>query len=252
MLHRISQILLCSASIAMCVCSYANSAPPDPLEKYNRGVFNFNKAADEAVTKPIAYMYFAYLPQPIQFGIGNFFDNLREIPNVANDLLQGKIALAMHDTSRFLINSTIGILGIFDPAASLGLEHRKEDFGQTLYHWGYKNSSYLILPLLGPSSVRDTIGLGMDYFALTIWPWIDSDWKYVMLGADYIDIRARLLRRQPVFDAVAMDEYTFTRDAYFQYREYLFKDDNKMNTDEDNKTTNDTDPADQDKIFEKK
>jgi len=219
---RCIMLALLFSTLTLIGCSKATKHPQDPFENYNRVVFGFNKTADKVILKPVSYIYLKYLPQPLQLGIGNFFDNLREIPNVANDLLQGKFAYATHDTTRFLINTTIGVFGFFDPAASLGLEHRKEDFGQTLYTWGYKNSAYLVLPFLGPSSVRDTIGLGVDYFALSIWPWIDSDWKFILLGIDYVDLRARLLRKEVVLDVLAVDEYVFMRDAYFQHREYLF------------------------------
>ncbi len=195
----------------------------DPLEAVNRATFAFNKTIDNVIAKPLSYVYLKYLPQPFQTGIGNFFDNLRELTTVANDLLQFKIGYAAHDTSRFLINSTIGIGGLFDPASALGLEHHKEDFGLTLTHWGYKKSAYLILPFLGPSTVRDTIGLGVDYYGLSIWPWIYNDWKkYGLLALDYLDMRAGILRREAVLDVLAVDEYAFMRDAYFQHRLYLF------------------------------
>lgn len=224
MLRRTFSCALFSiAYMAMWGCAQTKSHPQDPYEVFNRATFNFNKTIDKVAVKPVAYVYLKYMPQPFQLGIGNFFDNLREITNVANDLLQFQFAYAAHDTSRFLINSTLGIGGIFDPASSLGLEHRKEDFGQTLYQWGYHNSSYLVLPFLGPSTFRDTIGLGVDYYGLSVWPWIDSDWqKYVLIGVDYLDIRARLLRKESVLDILAVDEYVFMRDAYFQHRQYLF------------------------------
>lgn len=225
-------LLISVASIAIWGCTQTNPHPQDPLEGLNRATFRFNRSFDNVVTKPIAYVYLKYLPQPFQSGIGNFFNNLREIPNVANDLLQFKFAYAAHDTSRFLINSTIGIFGLFDPASALGLEHRREDFGQTLYQWGYHNSSYLILPFIGPSTVRDAIGLGVDYYAFSIWPWIESDWKYAFLAVDFIDIRAGILRKESVLDVVAIDEYTFMRDAYFQHRKYLFNEVSEEETDD--------------------
>ncbi len=205
-------------------CCNKATNPLDPFEEVNRATFAFNKTIDTVFAKPLSYVYLKYLPQPFQRGVSNFFDNLREITNVANDLLQFKIGYAAHDTSRFLINSTIGIGGLFDPASSLGLEHRKEDFGLTLYHWGYEKSVYLIIPFLGPSTIRDTIGLGVDYYGLSIWPWLHTDWKkYTLLGLDYLDIRASILRRESVLDVLAVDEYVFMRDAYFQHRVYLAK-----------------------------
>jgi phospholipid-binding lipoprotein MlaA len=207
------------------------------LEGLNRVTFKLNKTVDTYAVKPVAYVYLKYTPPPLQLGITNFFNNLREITNVANDLLQFKFAYAAHDTSRFLINSTLGIGGLFDPASSLGLEYRREDFGQTLYQWGYHNSSYLVLPFLGPSTFRDAIGVGVDYYALSIWPWLENDWeKYALIGVDYLDIRARLLRKESVLDILAVDEYVFVRDAYFQYRQYLFNEtaanDGNLNNDD--------------------
>lgn len=223
MLRRITYIL--PALLILCFtsgCAKTLTHPQDPLEPYNRAMFGFNRAFDRAVTKPIAYIYFMYLPGPMQEGIGNFFDNLREIQNIANDLLQLKFSYAARDTSRFLINTTIGLGGLFDAAESLGLEHRKEDFGQTLYHWGYKNSSYFMIPFLGPSTLRDAAGIAVDYYLLSVWPWIEEDWRYALLAVDLIDLRARMLRNETVLDILAVDEYVFMRDAYFQRRLYLF------------------------------
>lgn len=233
--RRIATILVITISIFIGACSQTNHHPQDPYEGFNRSVFKFNKVVDKAVLKPIAYVYLVYLPEPFQFGISNFFDNLREIPNIANDVLQLNMGFAAHDTSRFLINTTLGLGGIFDPATSLGLAQRKEDFGQTLYRWGYHHSNYLMLPILGPSTVRDTIGLGVDYFALSIWPWIESDWQYALLAVDFIDLRARLLRKEAVLNVLAIDEYTFIRDAYLQRRQYLVTEAKSYRTDDQDK-----------------
>lgn len=203
-------------------CQKTNPHPLDPFEGINREIYGLNKTLDKAVFKPVAYVYWQYLPTPFQMGIGNFYDNLREIPNVANDILQGKFAYAAHDASRFLINSTLGLGGFFNLAGSLGLPHRREDFGQTLYVWGWEESAYIVLPLLGPSTIRDTVGLVVDYYAFSVWPWIhDDEWRYGLLAVDLIDLRARLLRHDTVLSTVAVDEYAFIRDAYFQRRWYL-------------------------------
>lgn len=223
MLRRIVISLITLLTISFSSgCAKSVAHPQDPMEKYNRAMFGFNRAFDRAVTKPIAYIYFGFVPNLFQEGIGNFFDNIREIQNVTNDLLQLKFSYASRDASRFLINSTIGIFGLFDVADALGLEHRKEDFGQTLYHWGYKESAYFVIPFLGPSTVRDAGGLLVDWFALSIWPWIETDWRYKLLILDLIDLRARALRNETVLDILAVDEYVFIRDAYFQRRQYLF------------------------------
>jgi len=199
-------------------CQKTNPHPLDPFEGINREIYGLNKTLDKAVIRPVAYVYWKYLPTPFQMGMGNFYDNLREISNVANDILQGKLAYASHDASRFMINSTLGLGGFFDVADSLGMVHRREDFGQTLYTWGYE-SAYIVLPLLGPSTIRDTAGLVVDYYAFSPWPWIaDDEWRYGLLTFDLIDLRARLLRHDTVLSSVAIDEYAFMRDAYFQRR----------------------------------
>lgn len=222
MLSRIKYFLFTLLIICLAGCAKSVSHPHDPYEKYNRAMFGFNRTFDKNVTKPISYIYFRYLPNPMQEGIGNFFDNLRDIQNVANDLLQLKFSYASRDASRFFINSTIGIFGFFDVAGALGLEPRKEDFGQTLYYWGYKESAYFMLPFLGPSTIRDAGGLLVDYYALSVWPWIDQDVRIPLLLVDIIDLRARALRNETVLDILAVDEYVFLRDAYFQRRQYLF------------------------------
>ncbi len=220
MLRRLLSCALLSAMLWG--CQKTNPHPLDPFEGINREIYGLNKTIDKALIKPVAYIYWQYTPSPFQTGIGNFYDNLREIPNVANDILQGKFAYASHDFSRFLINSTLGIGGFFDVAGGLGLPHRKEDFGQTLYVWGYEESAYIVLPILGPSTIRDTVGLAVDYYAFSVWPWIDSDeLRYGLLALDLIDLRARLLRHDTVISTVAVDEYAFMRDAYFQRRLYL-------------------------------
>lgn len=234
MRRRISSYFLVGVSTLMlAACTKTNHNPQDPLESLNRGVYGFNKTIDSAIIKPVAYIYWRYMPSPFQSGIGNFYDNLKEIPNVANDILQGRFAYAASDTSRFLINSTIGIFGFFDIAGSLGLEHRKNDFGQTLYRWGYKDSAYLVIPFLGPSTFRDGIGFAVDYTVFSVWPWVDSDWRSILLGIDVIDTRSRFLRSEVVVDAVSIDEYTFIRSAYLQRRQYLFGQKEEANDDTD-------------------
>ncbi|MCS5712104.1 MlaA family lipoprotein [Candidatus Berkiella aquae] len=229
MLRRLLSCALLSAMLWG--CQKTNPHPLDPFEGINREIYGLNKTIDKAVIRPVAYVYWKYLPLPFQAGIGNFFDNLREIPNVANDILQGKIAYATHDAGRFLINSTLGIGGFFDVAGNLGMPHRREDFGQTLYTWGWCESAYLVLPILGPSTIRDTVGIAVDYYAFSVWPWIEDDeWRYGLLALDLIDLRARLLRHDTVLSTVAVDEYAFIRDAYFQRRLYLIN--NELDKDE--------------------
>ena len=219
---------IASLSLILSACAsnpqkYNN--PDDPLEGYNRAVYGFNKGVDKIVIKPVAYTYKTLLPRPVQSGVGNFFSNLGEVTTVANDLLQFKIRYMTHDLARFTINSTIGILGLFDVASVMGLDKRKEDFGQTLYTWGYKKSAYFVLPFLGPSTFRDTIGLTADYVALSVWPWIEPKRnRYLLLGLNLIDTRAELLSKETILNTIAVDEYSLVRDAYLQNRYYLSTD----------------------------
>lgn len=235
MMHRIKLLaamgILAGLMSGCATTKNIKPSPDDPYERMNRSIWNVNRALDKVIAQPIAYAYHQYLPNPIQQGIGNFFDNFREITNIANDILQSEYNYFWHDLARFSVNTTVGILGFFDPATALGLDIRKQDFGQTLYHWGYRQSAYLVIPILGPSTIRDGIGIGVDYCALSAWPWIHKDWKKIsLLVIDGIDLRARYLGNETVLDAVALDEYTFVRDAYLQHRQYLF---NNENTEED-------------------
>ncbi|MBT8421344.1 MAG: VacJ family lipoprotein, partial [Gammaproteobacteria bacterium] len=136
----------------------------DPLQGMNRVFYGINDVLDQAFVEPIAEAYVAYVPGRIRTSVSNFFDNLAYLGVVINDILQGKIEYAVKDTGRFVVNSTIGFGGIFDPATSMGLERHEEDFGQTLGVWGASEGSYLVLPALGPSSARDVPGVAMGFF----------------------------------------------------------------------------------------
>lgn len=226
----VSLLLMSTVGLMLGGCACLNTPVTekpgiDPYEPVNRVVFKFNQKADKYVIKPVALGYGKAVPQTIQGRVSSFFDNLREITTSANDILQGKFGQFANDASRFVINSTIGIFGTFDPASHLGLERHKEDFGQTLAVWGYKNSAYLVLPLLGPSTVRDTAGTAVDFNVLSVWPAVESDkTKYGLVALDLIDIRAQLLKTENVVKAIAVDEYVFTRDAYLQRRKFLITD----------------------------
>lgn len=194
----------------------------DQLEALNRGVYGFNKVADRIIIKPVARVYEALIPKSLQRMVGNFFQNILEIPNVANDILQGDLKYACHDTARFILNSTWGFVGIFDAAARGKLARHRQDFGITLAKWGYTESSYLVLPILGPSTVRDTIGLGVTYF---MWPpaYLESNSiRNGLLALNYVDTKAALLKIEPVIGE-SIDEYVFVRNAYLQNRQYKIK-----------------------------
>lgn len=218
--------LILLLALGVSACSTTNTMhPDDPYENFNRGIYKFNKAVDKVLIKPIAYTYNKFTPRPVRSGVNNFFSNIGEVNTISNDILQLKLNYAAHDFARLAINSTIGLLGLIDVAAELGLDRRKEDFGQTLYHWGYEKSNYLVLPFMGPSTFRDGVGLAVDYFGLSLWPWIETnDDRAILMGVNFIDTRAHLLKTETILDTIAVDEYSFIRDAYLQNRVYLSTD----------------------------
>jgi phospholipid-binding lipoprotein MlaA len=194
--------------------------PADPLEPLNRGTYRLNKGVDRLFIKPTARAYELFIPKPIRYLVGNFFQNLSEIPNILNDLLQGQFTLATKDSARFLINSTWGIGGLVDVAAGRGkIPKNNQDFGKTLAHWGYKESSYFVIPLLGPSTLRDTFGRGVTFY-MSVWPYIHCHRVRNTLFLVYLtDLRAELLKAEPLIGE-SVDEYIFVRDAYLQNRKY--------------------------------
>lgn len=200
-------------------CAYAQNNNIDPYETFNRHVYNFNDFIDKILLKPMATAYQKVLPSPARTGVTNFFNNLDLIPTVFNDALQGNSYCVGRDSWRFLINSTVGIGGLFDVAKHIYLPPHHEDFGLTLAKWGYHNSSYLMLPLLGPSTVRDTLGLPIDY-GTNVYPYVDDTTSYVAYGTRAINTRANLLHYDGVLKQ-AFDPYVFVRNAYMQKREKL-------------------------------
>jgi phospholipid-binding lipoprotein MlaA len=196
----------------------------DPYQPFNRAVYRFNDVLDRAILKPIATLYNTVLPKPLLKGITNFFANIDTIPTVANDVLQGNIYQAANDSWRLIINSTVGILGFFDVATEIGLEPNKEDFGLTLAQWGYTHSNYLVLPFFGPSTPRDAIGLPVDYYLFSIYPYIHPTIRrYEIYGLGAVSRRADLLSFQNVMEEAAIDKYVFLRNAYMQRRAYLIQ-----------------------------
>ncbi len=205
--------------------------PVDKFECFNRPVYRLNKAVDRVAVKPIARIYEAIMPKPIQTMVSNFYQNLGEIPNVANDLLQGELAYASSDAARFILNSTWGMAGLFDVAASgkKGIERRNQDFGITLAHWGYKESAYIVLPLLGPSTVRDSLGQVGNYYMDAPTYLKRVKWQNRVVALKYLDRRVSLLKAEPAMRD-AIDEYVFVRDAYLQNRQYKIGGGNSTHT----------------------
>ncbi|MFW3616250.1 MlaA family lipoprotein [Billgrantia antri] len=195
--------------------------PDDPWEGFNRQVFSFNEAIDRTVLKPVARGYRAVTPQPVQTGVGNFFSNLGEIRTTLNSLLQGKPANAGLSTSRFLINTTVGIAGLWDFATHMGITADEEDFGQTLGVWGVGEGPYLVLPLLGPSTVRDTSGLPLDAYTYPLTYVEDDKVRYGLTALRIVDVRAGFLDQE---ELIRGDRYVFIRDAYLQRRRFEVSD----------------------------
>ncbi|MDC3327233.1 VacJ family lipoprotein [Gammaproteobacteria bacterium] len=191
----------------------------DPFENINRTFFDINEKVDNVALKPIALTY-SKTPEPVKHGITNFFRNLKEIDNTLNQVLQGKPKYAINDFSRFIINSTIGIGGILDPASSMGLERHDEDFGQTLGLWGVSPGPYLMIPFLGPTTTRDLLSRPISSFLEVTFHMDDSNVRISLSALDAIETRERLL---DVESLLSGDKYNFVRDSYSQSREYEIK-----------------------------
>ncbi len=201
----------------------------DPLEKINRPIFAFNDGLDHLIVKPVAQFYNKIMPKPLNEGIHNFFNNLGEITTIANDILQLNFYQTTNDTWRFLVNSTVGIGGLFDVASRIGLKYYANDFGLTLAKYGWKNSTYVVLPFFGPNTFRDTIELPVDYFAFSIYPYVQPDsTRYQLYALGIVDRRAQLLQFQSVLEEVAIDKYVFMRNAYMQRRNYQIKENQNL------------------------
>ena len=193
----------------------------DPFENGNRKVFAFNEALDKNVLKPVATAYSDVVPQPVRTSVGNFFANFADAWSAVNNLLQGKGEAASRDVIRFTTNSVFGVFGLFDVASEMGLDHQYEDFGQTLGHWGVGAGAYLVLPLLGPSTVRDTAALPLDASATPALLFNHTVDKLGVFTLQLVNKRAGLLGASRVLDDIALDKYTFVRDAYLQRRRSL-------------------------------
>ena len=220
-------VLTATAAATVLAGCATSGNPKDPIEGYNRAMFSFNETVDKAVIKPVAQGYNYVTPQPVQTGVSNFFGNLADIWTSVNNLLQGKPGDALSDAGRVLINSTVGILGLFDVATPMGLEKHEEDFGQTLGRWGVGDGAYVVLPILGPRTVRDTVGLAADIYTD---PVRDADahrgYRNTAIALRAIDTRADLLKAEDALEAAALDKYAYVRDAYLQHRRSAIYDGN--------------------------
>lgn len=201
-------------------CLLSSEDVSDPFEDINRLTFQFNESLDSIVAKPTANFYSKF-PTPVKKGVTNLFDNLEEINTSVNQVLQGKPLTALNDISRFVINSTIGLYGIFDVATALGLKRHEEDFGQTLAIWGAPAGPYLMLPVLGPYTLRDLLGRPVSSFLSVTFHMTESDVNLGLNMIDALETRERLLEVESLLSG---DKYYFVRDSYMQYLDYEIKD----------------------------
>jgi len=219
---RTSLLCLCLLLLHGCATLPPGStrSPRDPWERMNRTTFALNQSLDKAVLRPVAHGYRKVTPQLLQTGFRNFMDNISYPITMVNDLLQGQFRPFVNDTFRLVLNSTIGIGGLFDPATRAGLDKNERDFGQTLGKWGVKSGPYFVIPVLGPSDVRDAFGRTVDEFTDPRFyiknPW----WNWGLWALDKVDLRSRLLFTDAVLDN-AYDPYAFVRNAYLQRRDFL-------------------------------
>jgi phospholipid-binding lipoprotein MlaA len=221
--NRICAVL----ALALCGCATPGGNPADPLEPFNRAMFSFNDSVDRAVLKPVAQGYRSVVPDLVRTGVSNFFSNLEDAWICVNNLLQGKFEDGGEDLGRFVFNSTFGLAGIFDFATDAGFQKHNEDFGQTLGRWGVADGPYLVLPLLGPSNFRDTVGWAGDYFTDPEFYLVSqSPETWIVFGTRVINVRTNLLETERIFDAAAIDKYAFLRDAYLQRRRSMIYDGN--------------------------
>ncbi len=222
-LGRVFRLVAAGAVVVLFAgCATVPGAPPppkeDPWENFNRKVFNFNEAVDEAVLKPVAETYRKVVPQLVRTGVSNVLGNVGDVWSAANHLLQGKIHSGLDMGMRVLTNTVFGLGGLLDPATEMGLTRRSEDFGQTLGRWGVGPGPYLVLPLLGPSTLRDSGALLVDRQA-SVSSFISKDsTAYGVTALEIVNLRASLLGASQLLDAVALDKYSFLRQAFLSRR----------------------------------
>ena len=225
-IRRVLGVALTAAFIGgLTGCASTANNPKDPYEGFNRAMFSVNEGID-VVAKPLAQGYDAAAPLPVKAGIGNFFGNIYDVWTAVNNLLQGKGGDAMSDLGRVLINTTVGIGGVFDVASEMGLEKHAEDFGQTLAVWGVPEGDYLYWPLIGPRTTCDTFGWLVDTAADPVWRVDDVALRNSLVGVHFIDLRASLLPTDKVVEQAAFDKYNYIRDAYLQNRRSAVRDGN--------------------------
>ena len=232
---RRSLLILTAATLGACASLPEDQRnPSDPWEPANRALYKVNDAVDRATLKPVSKGYRAIVPGPARKGVSNFFRNLTTPRSALNNLLQGKPRRGVSDVARFLVNSTIGIGGLFDVAGASGIEEYNEDFGQTFAVWGMPDGPYVMIPLLGPRTLRDAIALPLDTIADPLFQYDNTSVRDPLYGLRLIDLRYRLLAAEKLLED-SKDPYVTVRESYLQNREFEI---------------HDGDPPDDDEFFE--
>jgi phospholipid-binding lipoprotein MlaA len=209
--------------LAACA-SGPNANPRDPLEPFNRGMTDVNDAVDGAVLKPVATVYRDITPDPVRTGVNNFFQNLGDVWSFINATLQLRPREAAENFLRFNVNTVFGVAGLFDVASEMGLERTRLDFGQTLGRWGVPSGPYLVLPIFGPSSLRDAAGFSIESRGDLVQGLSDIPMRNSLYVLRAVETRANLLRATTLLEGAALDKYSFTRDLYLQRRESQIED----------------------------
>ena len=225
---RISIMLLAGMFLLLngCASTQYVESERDPWQGFNRAMYGFNDGLDRAILKPAAQGYKAVAPDFVEMGVRNFFENIDDISVAVNNLLQGKVSNSASDIGRVVINTTIGVLGLFDVASSMGLTKHDEDFGQTLGAWGMESGPYVVWPILGPSSLRDTPSIVVDRILLNPLTYVELKTleRVGIIAVDSVSVRAELLSLEETVDEISTDRYTFIREAYLDRREFLVND----------------------------
>ena len=220
-----SAFLMLAAAMTLSGCaSFRAAAPGDPIEPINRGIYSFNNTFDHYLFKPIAKGYDAVVPGPIKTGVTNVFQNVSDVQSLVSDALQLKGAKFGDDLGRVMLNTTFGIGGLFDLATPMGIERGDEDIGQTLGYWGIGSGPYLVIPFLGPSSLRDAVGRFGDSKINPVSYVSSVPVRNSLTGLSVVDARVGLFPAEDLLNQAALDKYTFLRSAYLQRRQSLVLD----------------------------
>lgn len=227
-LRRSTGLVLLALSLGGCASLRGPGAPGqklDPWESWNRKVFGFNESLDKNLLKPVATAYSEMVPAPVRLGVDNFFSNVGDAWSAVNLFLQGRFKLGVQQTMRFAVNSTLGLAGVLDISTEAGLERNSEDLGKTFGHWGFGTGAYIVWPVFGPSSVRDSLALPWDRMATPAMAFSGGRDKVGIYTLQTINARSNFLRAGEMLDGIALDKYTFIRDAYLQRRGSFAEDD---------------------------